>query len=131
MTRQALLSAPQRCLLGAHVPPHQAQLSARLLGAAHGPGLPLALLTSACPRHELPASHRLWKKPLLWRPRLSDSTPGVCHTPHARGLQAVHVFQPEKSSTTAWNQYTILALQRRRLGQSRMKSRGQGHTAPK
>lgn len=59
MTCQALLSAPQCCLLGAHMPPHQARLSARLPGATHGPGLPLVLLTSPCSGHVLPASHRL------------------------------------------------------------------------
>lgn len=86
MTRQALLSAPQRCLLGARVPPHQARLSARLLGAAHGPGLPLALLTSACPGHELPASHSLWKEPLFWRPLLTATAHLVCVTLHTHAV---------------------------------------------
>lgn len=76
-------------------------------------------------------SQSLEGTPVLEASPHSDSTPGVCHAPHARGLQAVHVFQPEKSSTTSWNQYTILAFRKGDWDEEQMKSRGQGHTAPK
>lgn len=54
--------------------------------ARHGPGLPLVLLTSPCPGHMCPASHWLWKEPLLWRPLLTATAHLVCVTLHAHAV---------------------------------------------
>ena len=119
-TRQALLSAPQRCLLGARMPPHQAWT-----GPSPGP-----------PRLSLPRAHApgisqaLEGTPALEASPHSDSTAGVCHAPCTRGLQAVHILTRE-ILTTPRNQYTILAVQRRSLRQRADESCVQGHTAPK
>ena len=54
--------------------------------ARHGPGLPLVLLASPCPGHMCPASHWLWKEPLLWRPLLTATAHLVCVTLHAHAV---------------------------------------------